>query len=104
MTSNADDPSEASDEMLRTFLRAQRESVLAIVEGLSEEAWHRSVVPTGWTPAGIVWRGYEDRWELLGTPTPEVPVLLPPRLRELAPDERTGLPNGNPRNDHPPTR
>src|SRR5580658_9309309 len=54
MTSNADDAREASDEMLRTFLRAQRESVLAIVEGLSEEAWHRSVVPTGWTPAGLV--------------------------------------------------
>ena len=46
--------SEANDEMLRTFLRAQRESVLAIVEGLSEEAWHRSVVPTGWTPAGML--------------------------------------------------
>jgi hypothetical protein len=45
---------EASDEMLRGFLRAQRESVLAIVAGLSEEAWHRSVVPTGWTPAGMV--------------------------------------------------
>ncbi len=54
MTSNADDASEASDEMLRTFLRAQRESVLAIVEGLSEESWHRSVVPTGWTPAGML--------------------------------------------------
>ncbi|HUA30727.1 MAG TPA: DinB family protein [Streptosporangiaceae bacterium] len=50
----ADHMSEANDEMLRTFLRAQRESVLAIVEGLSEEAWHRSVVPTGWTPAGML--------------------------------------------------
>jgi Protein of unknown function (DUF664) len=50
----ADQTSEASDEMLRGFLRAQRESVLAIVEGLSEEAWHRSVVPTGWTPAGML--------------------------------------------------
>ena len=54
MISNADHASEASDEMLRTFLRAQRESVLAILEGLSEEAWHRSVVPTGWTPAGML--------------------------------------------------
>jgi hypothetical protein len=54
MTSNADHAGEASDEMLRAFLRAQRESVLAIVEGLSEEAWHRSVVPTGWTPAGML--------------------------------------------------
>ncbi|MGH9304632.1 MAG: DinB family protein [Acidimicrobiales bacterium] len=50
----ADHTSEANDQMLRTFLRAQRESVLAIVEGLSEEAWHRSVVPTDWTPAGML--------------------------------------------------
>jgi Protein of unknown function (DUF664) len=45
---------EAEDEMLRAFLRGQRESVLAIVEGLDEEAWHRPIVPTGWTPAGLV--------------------------------------------------
>jgi hypothetical protein len=50
----ADHTSPSTDEMLRGFLRGQRESVLAIVEGLSEEAWHRSVVPTGWTPAGMV--------------------------------------------------
>jgi hypothetical protein len=49
-----DHGSEADDEMLRAFLRGQRESVLAIVEGLDEEAWHRSVVPTGWTPAGLL--------------------------------------------------
>ena len=36
MTGNVDDAGEASDEMLRAFLRAQRESVLAIVEGLSD--------------------------------------------------------------------
>ncbi|HEY1920824.1 MAG TPA: DinB family protein [Streptosporangiaceae bacterium] len=54
MSSTAEQASEATDEMLRTFLRAQRASVLAIVEGLSEEEWHRSVVPTGWTPAGMV--------------------------------------------------
>jgi len=40
--------------MLREFLRGQRKSVLAIVEGLDEEDWHRSIVPTGWTPAGMV--------------------------------------------------
>jgi len=49
-----DHESEADDGMLWDFLRGQRESVLAIVEGLDEEAWHRSVVPTGWTPAGLV--------------------------------------------------
>jgi hypothetical protein len=50
----ADNENEADDELLRAFLRGQRESVLAVVEGLDEEAWHRSVVPTGWTPAGLV--------------------------------------------------
>lgn len=54
MTVDADEAAVATDEMLRGFLRAQRESVLAIVDGLSEEAWHRSIVPTGWTPAGLV--------------------------------------------------
>jgi len=28
-----------------------------------------------------VWLGYEDKWGLLGIPTKEVPVLLPPKLR-----------------------
>jgi Protein of unknown function (DUF664) len=42
------------DEMLRDFLQRQRVSVLAIVDDLDEAAWHRSVVPTGWTPAGMV--------------------------------------------------
>jgi hypothetical protein len=36
------------------FLQYQRDSVLAITEGLDEAAWHRSVVPSGWTPAGLV--------------------------------------------------
>jgi len=45
---------EDADQMLRNFLRGQRESVLAIVEGLDEADWHRSVLPTGWTPAGLL--------------------------------------------------
>jgi hypothetical protein len=49
-----------------------------------------------------VWRGYEDRWDLLGMPTPEVAVLLPPPLRGLALGERVGLPPGHPWNDHLP--
>ena len=44
----------AEDKALLGYLQAQREMVLAIVAGLSEEAWHRSVVPSGWTPAGLV--------------------------------------------------
>lgn len=39
---------------LLEFLSAQRESVLAIVEGLPEDAMRRSVVPSAWTPLGLV--------------------------------------------------
>jgi hypothetical protein len=42
------------DQALLDFLAAQRAAVLAIVDGLDEGAWHRSVVPSGWTPAGLV--------------------------------------------------
>jgi Protein of unknown function (DUF664) len=47
---------EADEERraLLHLLQYQRDSVLAIVDGLSEEAWHTSVVPSGWTPAGLV--------------------------------------------------
>jgi hypothetical protein len=48
---------DAPDEEKRAllgFLEYQRASVLSIVEGLDEEAWHTSVVPSGWTPAGMV--------------------------------------------------
>jgi Protein of unknown function (DUF664) len=36
------------------FLEYLRASVLSIVEGLNEEARHKPVVPSGWTPAGLV--------------------------------------------------
>ena len=47
-------PADAADQALLDFLAAQRDAVLSIVAGLDEEAWHRSVVPSGWTPAGLV--------------------------------------------------
>ena len=46
-----------------------------------------------------IWQGYEDRWDLLGTPTDDVPVLLPSRLRALAGDPRVSLPPGHPWSD-----
>jgi Protein of unknown function (DUF664) len=52
MTSNRTE--DAEGQALLAFLAAQREAVLSIVAGLDEEAWHRSVVPSGWTPAGLV--------------------------------------------------
>lgn len=39
---------------LRTYLDAQRSSVLAIVADLDEASWRRSVVPSGWTPLGLL--------------------------------------------------
>jgi hypothetical protein len=49
---------------LLEFLETQRASVRSIVSGLSEEDWHRSVVPSGWTPAGFVEHlgGAEYHW------------------------------------------
>jgi hypothetical protein len=49
---------------LIAFLEYQRASVRSIVSGLSEEDWHRSVVPSGWTPAGFVEHlgGAEYHW------------------------------------------
>lgn len=43
-----------------------------------------------------VFARYEQRWDLLGTPTGSVPVMLPSRFREWAEDPRVGL-----RADHP---
>jgi hypothetical protein len=58
--------SEEGDEKaaLHDFLQNQRTSVRSIVEGLSEEGWHTSVVPSGWTPAGFVEHlaGAEYHW------------------------------------------
>jgi hypothetical protein len=57
---------EESDEKeaLTQFLEYQRNSVRSIVSGLSEESWHTSVVPSGWTPAGFVEHlaGAEYHW------------------------------------------
>jgi Protein of unknown function (DUF664) len=52
MTSNQNE--NAGDQALLAFLAAQRDAVLSIVAGLDEDAWHRPVVPSGWTPAGLV--------------------------------------------------
>jgi uncharacterized damage-inducible protein DinB len=41
-------------DALTFFLAAQRASVLAIVEGLSDDQLNQSVVPSGWTLAGLI--------------------------------------------------
>jgi hypothetical protein len=61
MTSGFD---EVDRPALLAALDYQRASVRAIVDGLSEPDWHRSVVPSGWTPAGLVAHigGAERHW------------------------------------------
>ena len=46
------------------FLQYQRDAVLKIVEGLPEQAWQTSVVPSGWTVAGMLFHlgGVEHHW------------------------------------------
>jgi uncharacterized protein YndB with AHSA1/START domain len=57
-------PPDPQDPVLLEFLAAQREAVLAIVAGLEEQAWQRSVVPSGWTPSGLLEHlcGAEFHW------------------------------------------
>ena len=78
-------PEDAQDQALLTFLAAQRDAVLSIVAGLDEEAWHRSVVPSGWTPAGLVEHlgGAEWHW-FQGVVTGAVPEP-PPADEDLPP-------------------
>ncbi|WP_329457355.1 DinB family protein [Streptomyces sp. NBC_01497] len=39
---------------LQHFLDAQRSSVLAIIDGLTDEQLRTSVLPSGWTPLGLI--------------------------------------------------
>jgi hypothetical protein len=61
MTSSFDEPDRPA---LLATLEYQRASVRSIVDGLSEAHWHTSVVPSGWTPAGLVAHlgGAERHW------------------------------------------
>jgi uncharacterized protein YndB with AHSA1/START domain len=47
-------PWQAERATLMAFLQAQRRSVLAIIEGLSDDQVRQAVVPSGWTPLGII--------------------------------------------------
>jgi uncharacterized protein DUF664 len=71
-------PKSPDDQALLAFLDAQRGAVLSIVAGLDEAAWHRSVVPSGWTPAGLVEHlgGAEWHWfqGVVAGASPELPA------------------------------
>lgn len=80
---------DSDDQLLLEYLSAQRDAVLAIVEGLDEDAWHRSVVPSGWTPAGLVEHlgGAEWHW-FQGVTSGKVPEP-PPGDAEQTPYDPT---------------
>jgi hypothetical protein len=86
MTGNQ--PEDPADQALLAFLDAQRAAVLSIVTDLDEDAWHRPVVPSGWTPAGMVEHlgGAEWHW-FQGVVTGKHPE--PPPGEELAPYDPT---------------
>jgi uncharacterized damage-inducible protein DinB len=50
----ADDIQNPADQTLLHFLDAQRASVIAIVEGLGDDDLRKPVVPSGWTPLGLI--------------------------------------------------
>ena len=51
-------------DRLRYFLDQQRQAVLAIIEGLDESQLRTPVLPSGWTPIGLVLHlaGAESQW------------------------------------------
>jgi uncharacterized damage-inducible protein DinB len=76
-------------DALLMFLEAQRASVLAIIDGLEAEALTTPVLPSGWTPLGLVEHlGYAERhWfqeiatgsaEPLPWPDDDTPLITSP--------------------------
>ena len=96
-------PENNDDQVLLAFLQAQRDAVFAIVAGLDEAAWHRSVVPPGWTPAGLVEHlgGAEWHWfqgvvsGAVPEPPPgdeeQPPMTRRPRSSVTSPQRRSSL-------------
>lgn len=62
----------------------------------TQPAGRRNTPISGARIKADVFGRYEERWNLLRIPTGEVPILLPPKFRQLAQDERVSL-----RPDHP---
>jgi hypothetical protein len=77
------------DQALLDFLAFQRDSVLAIVAGLDEEAWHRSVVPSGWTAAGLVEHLGGAEWHWFQGVVSGVVSEPPPEDADLPPYDPT---------------
>lgn len=80
--------------MLLMYLRAQRAVVLAVLDGLGEAALKTPVLPSGWTPLGMVEHlGYAERYwfqevvtgtaDPVGWPDDDHAPLTTPRAPEV---------------------
>lgn len=83
-----DDVGTSERDRLQHFLDQQRTAVLAIIDGLDESQLHTPVLPSGWTPIGLVRHliGAEAmwfQWVVLGTQ----PQVIWDDGPEDAPDE-----------------
>jgi len=63
-------PQDPEAAVLMHFLDAQRDSVLAIVDGLAEDSLNAQILPSGWSPLGLIEHlGHAERYwfQLVGT-------------------------------------
>lgn len=74
------DTSDAEVTTLHHFLNAQRASVLAIIDGLDATALRSVVLPSGWTPLGLIEHlGHAERhWFQRVATGSAVPLPWPP--------------------------
>ena len=63
-TNTVDAATDAEMRSLIAYLNAERGAVLAIIDGLDEDKLRTPIVPTGWTPIGLIWHlgGAEMYW------------------------------------------
>jgi uncharacterized protein YndB with AHSA1/START domain len=79
---------QAERTTLMSFLEAQRRSVLAIVEGLDDEGVRKVVVPSGWTPLGLIEHlAHAERFWFQQVLTGRAEALPWPATEEEARDE-----------------
>jgi uncharacterized damage-inducible protein DinB len=72
---------------LSAFLAAQRRAVLDIVDGLDEDALRRTVLPSGWTPLGLIEHlGHAERFWFQYILTGQISELPWPESTEEADD------------------
>ncbi len=87
----------------RTFILPR--NYVAAAAWIQHQDWLTTPgIPAGQRNVGVersrvpidVVKQYEDRWDLLAAPTSAAEVLLPSRFRQLAVDQRVGLPPAHP--------